>query len=348
MKANSFLSHRRFRYEVIERFFLWIATGTLLISCRTVRPTESPPSFIGGEQAREGQFPASLSLGGCTASKLSSYFILTAGHCVQNLDGNLYVSPLPNATLTVKSGVLSDAAKKFQLPLARTLIHYTYRNTARMTESQRNDELRSGRTRDLAILEVCRSTPVTNDCFEFAKLKSARLPAAEQDGIEVGKRMAVGGYGREAEESKERRILNDTSGFIITEGDEGSRLKSASVPIAELFPNVAGFSNAVEAVITDIGKEHIPTLKLGGGDSGGPVYLDDRPDGVQYEDHSYFMVVGINSFSITESSFFTSFDWKRQRQEIQCVESILRDEQTEIVMNPKGFGEICRQQTAKK
>jgi len=185
------------------------------------------------------------------------------------------------------------------------------------------------------------------DCREFANLKSVRLPTGQKEALQMGTRIAVGGFGREFEESRERRILGGTSDIAITKGDDGSRAMSTSVAISDVFDGVAGFSNKTMDHITEIGIEKVPTLQLGGGDSGAPVYLDDRAEGVNYEDHTYLTVIGVNSFSTTASSFFTTLDWQRSRHEIQCIRSIVTGERNEIQMQGDVFGEICHNQTSK-
>jgi len=119
-----------------NRILFCVVSVISIVSCRSARPSTSQPSyFVGGEQAREGQFPATLNLGDCTGSKLNEYFILTAGHCVQDLDGTVFSVFRSGKILTTVSDVVTSEGKSFRLPIARTLIHHTYRKTAGMTEA---------------------------------------------------------------------------------------------------------------------------------------------------------------------------------------------------------------------
>ena len=262
---------------------------------------ERTTMMSGGTPAAPGQFPATVYIPDCTASKVGPRHFLTAAHCVVDRQAMAIEATFrPEARLAIYTGVnLAEQQTRHLLTVRRTSIHPSYAEKLGSSEGQGVDKDDYARVFDLALIEVEEET--------------SGISAASLDSGKLGKgdRIAVGGYGIKVDTSP---FGSGSGGAVIVEGDAGLE-PGPTHRLDFALTSVDGTDGTVQLVRNGYTIEGIGRVLSGGlfadqalkllpGDSGGAVLRDDRPEGANPEEHAFTTIVGVNSFTgLTHSAF---------------------------------------------
>jgi len=267
----------------------------------------SQPKLIGGTEADHGQFPSTIALPGCTGVKIGPYQFLTAAHCVVDSDTGTLAPPYRrDATLSVRHGARPAQVRPMKLTVAETRIHHSYRSAF-------DKELPNFIPQELREKVVDVAVVIVKDL-------SAGIPAAviDTEAPPNGSAIIVSGYGCESEFSPlDGTIVARAENEIVENEEEPSprtRLKWMATTVQGREGTLLNFRNRYQPE---------PELKLCSGDSGGPVYRDDRVDGTQSKNHSFRRVVGINSHSQLLHSSFTRVDQGGLHPLFTCLKDLV-------------------------
>ncbi len=283
-----------------------------------VAPTAAAPdSLIGGSVAVAGQFPSTVALPSCTASKVGDYQFLTAAHCVLSRSG-LTGSYVAGATLRIQRGVsLGDQADTRDLVVARTMVHPRYLARVRNAPADEPEDRCKAEAIDLAIIEV--------------ETSSDDIPVAtiDQETLTQGTDIIVGGYGCEM-----RPLTGpQPDGSFITSG-EAQRLKLASTQVSYVREATFHFRN-LDGFLDD------QQLALCNGDSGGPVYRNDLPAGRAIAEHVFTRIVGTNACGGLGDSTMTRIDEGSPLGAGGCLRAALDRAWDEAAPESEGVPLLC-------
>jgi len=256
-------------------------SGDESLAARAGDSKPGQPELIGGEPARQGQFPATVGLNDdCSAAKIGPRLFLTAAHCValgrpthgmpppddfpQN-DG-LRDDYLPGKELLIYWGLDANDEQKGKFVIARTTIHPSWWTCPLCV-----DPILDSGAADIAVIELGVDTP---------QIPEARV---ELSTIESGTQVVKVGWGCEERTNVDASELH-LGRFKLA--------KASTIPVSEIRPYEGRMSDEQEAAV---GASYLITAghakdensaSLCLGDSGGPLYLADESDP---------RVVGVNS-----------------------------------------------------
>lgn len=265
---------------------------------------ERIPMMSGGTPAVPGQFPATVYIPDCTASKVGATLFLTAAHCVVDRHA-MTIAPAftAGAELAIYTGVnLGQERTGHPLTVRRTAIHPSYAAKLCASAGEGVDKQDFNKVFDLALIEV------------FEPTEAIAVASLDHGVLQAGNAIVVGGYGLKVDPTP----IDDGSGGIIVAGEDDPafgpthRLDAAATTIDA----TDGTVHLVQNGYTLDGIGHVlsgglfadKALKLLPGDSGGAVYLDDRPPEVELAEHRFTTVVGVNSFTGLAHSAFSRID----------------------------------------
>jgi hypothetical protein len=296
--------------HVCSRFVHWLLPLIVLVAgCLGevgggLGSGERIPMMSGGTPAVPGQFPATVYIPDCTASKVGATFFLTAAHCVVDAPA-MTIEPgfAAGAELAIYTGVnLGEERARHLLTVRRTSIHPSYAARLCASDGEGVDKQDFNQVFDLALIEVLEPT----DAIAVATLDHSFQQA--------GSAIVVGGYGLKVDPTP----IDDGSGGIIVAGEDDpnagptNRLDAAATTIDATDGTVHlvlnGYTLDGIGHVLSGGLFADKALKLLPGDSGGAVYLDDRPPDVELAGHRFSTVVGVNSFTGLAHSAFSRID----------------------------------------
>ncbi len=264
---------------MINRIWL-ISIAIVFGACQSPNSkSDTQLKVIGGEQAKESQFPSAIHVPNCSATKIASNKILTAAHCVSDQSYGLKSGFETGGVFRMRYGIQLKDAIITSLKVLSTKVHPTYLN----------DESALGYDRrvDLAIITV--------DGIPAAIPNAA----ISKHTVEVGQEVFFTGYGCEV--LPRHMDPRNSFGEVVASGDVSPeedyseyRLKFKKIAISEVLEQIVKIRNPIFNAenINDIRAED----QFSGcpGDSGSAGYIQ-----IGQEKH----VIGVNSFiSIFDSS----------------------------------------------
>jgi hypothetical protein len=286
---------------------LALSLVTQFASCksRLSAPT-SKVKVIGGDPAASNQFPASLYIPGCSATRIGPQSILTAAHCVLDpAEWRLMSAFESGQALMVWHGPELSTAQGYRVKIAATWVHQSFKRSTRFGGDLNLPELY-----DMAIIHVT-GLP---DTIALATIKSQP--------IQRGDLILFTGYGCEILPSMMRRTFN---GEILTSdswsADERKlRLKFKRERVYTLDHNVAILKNRHPSD-QDLGHPPIDTFSGCPGDSGSGVYALTSDT-----DFKSSVLVGVNSFVSHYGTAFVRLDRDSLSETSVCLNHLINDD----------------------
>jgi hypothetical protein len=290
----------------------------LLLGCKAHLGSDaSDLKVIGGTEASTGQFPASVHIPKCSATRIGPKHLLTAAHCVLREDAweldDIYKV---GGQFQIEYGVKLATATSYPVEVSRTSVHPSYKENAVY-----GGDKTSSQVVDVAVIEVL-NLP---DAIKIAEISDKIL--TPQDAIYFT------GYGCE-KLPDHMDFGSDTGGVVVksdlSEYEKKLRLKFKEVP----FHRYEGTSGIIKNVRdSPLLSEDEATKIFGGcpGDSGSAVYLADSSP--------FTKVVGINSYIGPFESAFMRLD---QQSTIPLKACITQTVQNINSGQESGISRLCQ------
>lgn len=219
-------------------------------------------NLIGGRVATISDYPSTVSIAGCTASKIGPRLILTAAHCVLDHETNRLDRTVNPGTKTLLKFNLTQFT---EVTIENIYIHPSYTNLVKNRLAQKRTTIDVGFSAyDIAVIKIKETTRA--------------IPEAQMDFSEtlVGEEVEIGGFGCE-----DRAFL----GTVNFHRYKISTTKVIPNPDLKKDPYGRNLSRVSEFnFLTPGKKKDSREASICPGDSGGPVYR--KSDGA---------VLGVNS-----------------------------------------------------
>lgn len=232
-----------------------------LVTCKE-RSSRSSEKMIGGFEASKGQIAGVVHIGKtCTAAKIADRLYLTAAHCV-------YGGLIKGKNVSLVWGLNVESDERLDVNIVKAEVHPDYLHKWNLSLIDNIDVLQDT-THDVAILELGEETPAV----QIAKVNPIKLNV--NDGV------ILTGYGKEWDP-------------LV-----GPAPATEDVKKLKYFPSKIGVVNENYVTVLrndDEGNEG----RLASGDSGGPLYLAQKNDGL------WNQIVGVNSYKLPSQNIFSA------------------------------------------
>lgn len=304
----------------------------LLNTCKN-RDSRSVVKVSGGEIARVGQFPATVAISGCTATKIAPRHFLTAAHCVVD-DSSREIDP------DFAVGNVSDfyfgpdltTALKIPLTIVRTSVHASY--IAELSKfNERGTFKVTDEILDLAMIEVKEFTPAIQTA-----LYEDVSPYIDQPII-------IQGYGCEFDYVRkmwEEEMAGNNQ--ILSKENPKITGSDAKDPSEQRKLNWTDFHEikSVDKYIFRIAFSKFPNNKPKAcpGDSGGAVFINDLSSDEEKEKHQYLRLIGVNSRVGMFDNTFARVDDSAEVKIRSCIQKWIQGRPTKTL---HGISLLCEE-----
>jgi hypothetical protein len=283
MKSRRMISIRE---PLRNSAILVVLTGTLMFACKHSAPNAEVKLVSGRKPSSASQFPATVQINKCTASRVGESGFLLAAHCFYNSPDEPIYNMQPGGVSNIGTGI--EAFRTFKLFKIRDIkIHPSYvdqmESSARRLSEIKQRFLQDPDNPDLQkeywdINTVSPQSGVSDIAIVFFELDDAGHAFLES--VKAAKIST--------------RTLDPTRQRLLIGGYGCTEAHGRDIGILHYAPLLAGEYRLEDASFIKK-KDAVQGCE---GDSGGPVYLDESPP---------LVVVGVNSFVSDNEDRWTGF-----------------------------------------